>query len=299
MNQINVNSVAIIGFGLLGASLGMALRGGNYHRMGWTRRAEIRRWAIDCDVIDETADSIEEVIGRADLTLIALPLPQIEAYLQKYAGAFRPGSVVTDLGSCKMRVMEAGKKLAPHGVYFVGGHPMAGTEKSGPESAFPELYENADVFVCPYDDSPGEAVEAVEQFWQSVGTRTSRIAAERHDDLVAHTSHVLHILASALALSILDAPDKQTKEERFHGCATGFRDTSRIASSSPLMWREIIENNRECVLGAMRDFDRRYEHFRKLVEEGDFDAFEREFAKGKILRDQWVTYKRKELKIEN
>jgi len=294
MDQSGNTVVAIVGLGLLGASLGMALRGKGYRRTGWTRRESVRRWAVENDVLDESSDSLEETLRNADLTLIALPLPQIESYLNTCAGYFKPGAVVTDLGSCKSAVMRAGAALRGRGVFFIGSHPMAGTEKSGPEAAFPELYNNADVFVCPYEDSPEEAVRMVETLWKSIGTRTSRISAARHDDLVAHTSHVLHILASALALSVLDAKDEETKLERFRGCATGFRDTSRIASSSPLMWREIIEHNREFVLTAMHDFDRRYEEFRKLIESGDFDGFERLFAEGKELRDEWLDYKNRE-----
>jgi len=294
MDQSGNTVVAIVGLGLLGASLGMALRGKGYRRTGWTRRESVRRWAVENDVLDESSDSLEETLRNADLTLIALPLPQIESYLNTCAGYFKPGAVVTDLGSCKSAVMRAGAALRERGVFFIGSHPMAGTEKSGPEAAFPELYNNADVFVCPYEDSPEEAVRMVETLWKSIGTRTSRISAARHDDLVAHTSHVLHILASALALSVLDAKDEKTKLERFRGCATGFRDTSRIASSSPLMWREIIEHNREFVLTAMHDFDRRYEEFRKLIESGDFDGFERLFAEGKELRDEWLDYKNRE-----
>ena len=292
MNNSEQPVMAVIGLCLLVSSLGMALRGGAYRRSGWTRRPNIRRWALDCDVLDETCDDIESVLNRADLTLIALPIPEILHYLKQYAHAWRPGTVVTDLGSVKSCVMEAAAEhLAPRGVHFVGSHPMAGTEKSGPESAFPELYGNADVFVCPFPDSPAFAVEQVEALWRSIGTRTTRIDAKRHDDLVAHTSHVLHIVASALALSVLGAPDAQTRAERFAGCATGFRDTSRIASSNPLMWREIVEHNRPAVLAAMRDFEEKYDSFKRMIESGDFDRFEREFAQGKLLRDSWVEYK--------
>ncbi len=290
MNR-SLPTLLIVGLGLLGASLGMALRGGSYRRLGWTRRPNICRWAVDCGVDDETDDDLDRLIAQADLTVFALPVPQIIEFLNSHAEAWRPGAVVTDMGSVKSAVMAAGGRLAERGVHFVGGHPMAGTEKSGPESAFPELYSNADVFVCPAADSPESAVEAVEALWRTVGTRTSRIDAARHDDLVAHTSHVLHIVASALALSILEAPNEATRRERFSGCATGFRDTSRIASSNPLMWREIIENNREAVLTAMRDFETSYQRFRALIEEGNFDEFEREFARGKLLRDSWVEYK--------
>ena len=186
MDQPRNTVVAIIGLGLLGASLGMALRGGAYRRIGWTRRESIRRWAVDCDVLDECGDSLEETLGKADLTLFALPLPEIEHYLMTYASCFRPGSVVSDLGSCKSGVMKAALCLRPYGVHFIGGHPMAGTEKSGPESAFPTLYRNADVFVCPYEDSPEDAVRMVEALWQSVGTRTSRRSCRPYEPCAAH-----------------------------------------------------------------------------------------------------------------
>ncbi len=291
-------TVAIIGFGLLGASLGMALRGGPYRRTGWTRREEIRRWAVDCDVVDESVADAGAVLRGADLTILAMPVPGSMAFLREHRNAWRPGAVVTDLGSVKMEIMAAAREaLTPLGVHFVGGHPMAGTEKSGPYAAFPELYANADVFITPYADSPEPATVMVEELWRGLETRINRIDADRHDDLVAHTSHVLHIVASALASSILGSPEETTRKERFAGCATGFRDTSRIASSNPVMWREIIESNRGAVLTAMADFEKSYFELKRLVETGEFDAFERKFAAGKVLRDRWVYYKNKTKKI--
>lgn len=134
----------------------------------------------------------------------------------------------------------------------------------------------------------------VEELWQSVGTRTSRISAARHDDLVAHTSHVLHILASALALSILDSPDGKTKLERFRGCATGFRDTSRIASSSPIMWRRSSKTTVSMCSAPCAISTAAMKNSGAWTESGDFDGFEREFAEGKLLRDSWLEYKSRE-----
>ena len=183
--------------------------------------------------------------------------------------------------------MEAGKKhLLPRKVHFIGGHPMAGTEKSGPESAFPTLYDNADVFICA-DDFSGGGVEIIENLWHTVKCKTVRIAPDKHDHLVARTSHVAHILASALTISVLGYEDKL---DNFAGCAGGFRDTSRTASSNPVMWKEIIENNREAVLKAMDYFDSSYARFRKIIEEGRFDDFEKEFAHGRKLREEWLEY---------
>ena len=286
-------NILIVGLGLLGASLGMALRSAGMRRLGWSHREETRCAALAAGAVDEIADRPEELLARADLTVLALPIPVIVAFLEKYASCWRPGAVVTDVGSVKTDILAAARRvLAGTGVHFVGSHPMAGTEKKGVACAFPELYENAEVFVVPPPGAAPEAVAEVEALWTGIGTRVVRIGAAEHDDLVAHTSHVLHILASALALSVLDAASPEARRRRFAGCATGFRDTSRIASSNPVMWREIIEHNQAAVLTAMRDFDRRYERFRALIEQGDFDAFEREFAEGKRLRDEWVAYKR-------
>ena len=168
---------------------------------------------------------------------------------------------------------------------------MAGTEKSGFYAAFPTLYENADVFVTPDRKATPEQIEMVFELWKKTGGHPAVIDSVHHDAIVARTSHVLHVLASALATGILDARDTQTELELFRGCATGFRDTCRIASSNPQMWREIVENNREAVLDALREFDLVYNKFKQEIENGDFDAFERDFAHGKLLRDRWLEYK--------
>ena len=145
--------------------------------------------------------------------------------------------VVTDIGSVKEQISNA---ALASGIRFVGSHPMAGTEKSGPEAMVPGIYRNATVFIVPSELSDAAAVRRVESLWKSVGSNTLMISPEEQDMLMAHTSHVPHIVSSALALSVLDEPDRETKEMRFAGCASGFRDTIRVAASSPKMWREII-----------------------------------------------------------
>jgi len=285
-------NVAIIGLGLLGASFGMALRGGPYHRLGWNRRPEVNQWALDNNVVDEAHDRVEDVIARADITILCLPIPMIKEYIVQYASCWRPGSVVTDIGSVKQVIVELGEKyLEPRGVFFVGSHPMAGTEKSGFEAAFPALYDNAEAFVTRTDTTDPAAFNAVAGLWTCIGVKVVEINPVDHDMLVAHTSHMLHVVASALAQAVLDCPDAEQKQMRFSGCATGFRDTSRIASSSPRMWREIIENNQGAALSAIASFEKRLHRLRKIIENGEFDEFEQEFAQGKELRDSWVAYK--------
>ena len=248
--------------------------------------------ALDMDVVDEVFDRPEEALAQADLTILCLPVPVIPEFLQICRQYCKPGAVITDIGSVKGVIMDAAKDvLSGSGLHFTGSHPMAGTEKSGLQNAFAALYNNADGFITP-GESP-EADEAVAELWGEAGVKITRITPEAHDDLVAHTSHVLHIAASALALAILEGKSPEETALRFAGCATGFRDTSRIASSNPAMWREIVENNRTAVLNAMSGFDRWYGEFRQMIQDGDFDKFEKVFAEGKRLRDSWTKYKEK------
>lgn len=283
--------IAIIGLGLLGASLGMALRGKNIHRIGWARREEIRRAAVNTDVVDEIFDTAEEAVADADAVVLAMPIPQILEYMTLLAKYMKAGAVLTDLGSIKNKMMEHSCRILPDSVCYIGSHPMAGTEKSGFYAAFSTLYENADVFITPDNKATEQQKNMIFDLWKTVGGHPAVIDSAHHDAIVARTSHVLHVLASALATGILDARDPQTELELFRGCATGFRDTCRIASSNPQMWREIVEHNKDAVLDALREFDQVYNKFKQEIETGDFDAFERDFAHGKLLRDRWLEYK--------
>ena len=286
-------TAAVIGLGLLGASLGLALKKSGIRRLGWARRAETRSWCLEHDVIDETFDDVTDVISQADITVLCLPIPAISEFITKYASSFKKGSIVTDIGSDKGVIVSAGEAaLQPYGVCFIGSHPMAGTEKNGCEAAFAELYDNAEIFVTETSQSDPAALEAVEDFWKLLNiARIKRISPEVHDDLVAHTSHISHLLALALTLSVLDCNSAEEEALRYNGCATGFRDTSRIVSSSPVMWREIIENNQSAVVAAARKCEHIYHEIVSSIEEGNFDYFEQLFARGKELRDKWMDYK--------
>ncbi|MBO5923953.1 MAG: prephenate dehydrogenase [Lentisphaeria bacterium] len=286
-------TAAIIGLGLLGASLGMALKKSGIRRLGWARQSDVRSWCLEHDVIDDTADNAADVLRQADITILCLPIPVISQFINEHASLFKKGSVVTDIGSDKGVIVSAGEAaLAPYGVYFIGSHPMAGTEKSGCRAAFAELYDNAEIFVTETPQSNHEALKLVEDFWNLLDiARIKRITPDVHDDLVAHTSHISHLLALALTLSVLDCNSNEEESLRYNGCATGFRDTSRIVSSSPLMWREIIENNQTAVVAAARKCENIYHEIVSCIEAGDFDRFEELFARGKFLRDKWMDYK--------
>ena len=259
--------IAVIGLGMLGSSLSAALAGKGYTRLGWSRRPEVGKWALENGVADRICGSVREALEESDIAILCLPIPTILEFIREYA-PFMKKTLVTDIGSVK------------------GCIEKAALEKSGPESMVPDIYENASVFVVPSSASSEADTARIECLWKSLGARPTRISASDHDLLVAHTSHVPHIVSSALALSVLDA-DGDLREKRFTGCASGFRDTIRVAASSPKMWREILSHNREAVLEAMDSYEERCRRLKQMIADNDFDAFEREFAKGKSLIEEW------------
>jgi len=286
-------NILIVGLGLLGGSLAKALQGSGYFRMGFTRSGEVRRCALSDGAIEETADAVALLLAKADLVVLALPVEAAIAFLEEHAGEFKKGAVVTDVGSVKSAVVKTGQTLLhPKGVFFAGSHPMAGTEFSGYEHSFREMYDNADVFVCPGELSENAApVQTVAQLWRTLGCRPHTIDAEVHDELVARTSHALHVVSSAACISVLGV-GPEAQKVRFEGCAGGFRDTSRIASSNPKMWSSIVRCNREEVLKALDSFQQELDCFRRYIETGDFTGFEEEFARGAALREAWLSYRK-------
>ena len=276
-----MEKIAVIGLGMLGCSLCASLEGACV-RLGWSRRPEVGAWAAENGLLEEACSCVEETLRKADIAVLCLPIPVIMEFLHRYADLMKE-TLITDIGSVKGCIEKAALE---NGVRFIGSHPMAGTEKSGPESLVRGIYAGATVFIVP----PGNAAEAdirqVESLWEKVEARPRRLNAGQHDLLVAYTSHVPHVVSSALALSVLDVPAAD-RDLRFAGCASGFRDTVRVAASSPKMWREILSHNREAVLSAMKIYEERCARMREEIAENDFDAFEQDFAKGKELIEIW------------
>lgn len=285
-------NVAIVGLGLLGASLAKALkRDPRYKVSAWARREETRNWAVENKAADAVFSELPELLKDADIAVLCLPvasaielLPACQQYLPEKA-------VVTDIGSVKLDICRAAEKFPQ--MRFIGSHPMAGTEKSGCEASFAELYNNADVFIVPPVNANESDIDLCRNMWLAAGAaRVERISAQNHDALVADTSHVLHLLASAMTLSILEAPTPEYQRQHFAGCATGFRDTTRIASSNPAMWRGIMESNTPAILSALERFEYRFKEFKSAIEQRDFDRFEELFTRGKLLRGAWLGYKK-------
>ncbi len=278
-------TVAIVGIGMLGGSLGLALKAlpGAPRVLGWARREESVREALDRGMIDDGSTAAADILPQADLTVLCLPVVRSVAFAVENAELWRAGAVVTDVGSTKRDlVRELTPVLAETGAAFVGSHPMAGSEKSGLAHSRAELYRNAVVFVTPGEGTPADAARLVTAFWSRLGSIPHRIAPGAHDALVARTSHALHIVAAAAARAVLRNP------EAVYGTAGGFRDFTRIASSSTEMWAEICQANRDEILTALNEIESEIAVARRALEAGDNDAVAGFLRSGCETRNRWL-----------
>jgi prephenate dehydrogenase len=281
------NKVTIVGVGLLGGSLGLALKQRGLARKvdGLVRRSASINECAALGVVDHaTRDPLRAVEG-ADLVVLCTPLGRMRETLAPMLPALQPGVIITDVGSVKGTVVaELEPLVAGAGGHFVGSHPMAGAEKTGPGAARPDLFEKAVCVVTPTRQSPGPAVEQIEGLWQSVGGITLRMAPEAHDDLVSRSSHLPHVVAAALANYVLSPAHSR---EQAMLCATGFRDTTRIASSSAEMWRDIALANATNLSRVLGVFIGDLQEIRHALEAGDVKAIEEFFEKARERRDAW------------
>ena len=279
--------ITIIGVGLLGGSLGLAARKRRLAKeiAGYARR---EKTIADCEKIgalDYATTDLLAAVSGADLVILCTPLAQMAALTKQFLPALKRGAIVTDVGSVKADVVRELETLVKKaGAHFVGSHPMAGGEKMGVLAAKADLYANAVCVVTPTKKSNAAAVRKVEQFWKSLGARTLRLDAAQHDLLVSRTSHLPHVAAAALAGLVLD-PKHPSSQVGL--CATGFRDTTRIASGSPEMWRDIALANRKNVSQSVDAFVGELKKFQVALKKGDAKTVEQFFAIAKERRDNW------------
>jgi prephenate dehydrogenase len=248
------------------------------------REASLR----DCEragAVDYATTDLLAAVSGADLVVLCTPLAQMRALAEQFLPALKRGALVTDVGSVKADVVrEVGAVVRKAGAHFVGSHPMAGGEKMGVLAARADLYERAVCVVTPENKSNPKAVRKLEKFWQSLGARTLRLDAAQHDTLVSRSSHLPHVAAAALVNLILNPGGPQTQAEL---CATGFRDTTRIAAGSPEMWRDIALANRKNLAHSLDAFLAELGRFEAALKRNDSQAVEKFFAIAKQRRDEW------------
>lgn len=272
-------TLAIVGVGLLGGSLGLAAkaRGLVGRVVGVGRDPAKLATALELGAIDEAHAEFADAIPDADLVVVCTPVDLIPRHVREAADLASPGCILTDVGSTKARIVaEVGNRL-PAQVAFVGSHPMAGSEKKGPGHAVAELFVNRATIVTPTADSDPNAVERLRRFWEGVGSRVVTMSPEEHDRAVANVSHLPHAVAAALAGTVDPA--------YLPVSAGGFRDTTRIAAAAPAIWEPIFRTNRAEVLAGCARFAARFEEFRKLLEADDGPGLIRWLNEGKKVRD--------------
>ena len=267
--------VAILGLGLMGGSLGLALkrRGLADCVSAYARRAETRARALDHGMVDEAFDDPEAAVRDADLTVVCVPILATVDLIRRCRAGLKPGAIVTDVGSTKVAVaQEAEEAVAGTGTTFIGSHPIAGSEQQGIESAREVLYDNAWVVVTPRDAGADAAeTERLADFWRSVGGRTQILAAARHDEVLARTSHLPHMVAVSLAATVGRGDDVT---HLAHFCGTGFRDTTRIAGGSPEVWLDILRTNRQNVVQELTAFRNVLDELIRQLQGDEFKAVE-------------------------
>ena len=287
LTGVQFQKITIVGVGLLGGSIGLAVKDRKLARevAGFVRRAASLKDCERAGAVDYATTDLLAAVSNADLVILCTPLAQMRALAQQIIPALKSDAIVTDVGSVKadvVRELESG--IAKSGAHFVGSHPMAGGEKMGVVAARADLFEHAVCIVTPTKKSNAAAVRQLEQFWKSLGARTHCLAAGEHDLLVSRSSHLPHVVAATLANLVLD-PKQPKAQVRL--CATGFRDTTRIASGSPEMWRDIALANRKNLSRSHDAFVNKFKKFQTALKSGDAKAVEIFFATAKQRRDNW------------
>jgi len=279
--------ITLVGVGLLGGSLGLAARKRRLASrvIGFVRRQASVAECEQAGACDKAEVNLEAAVRGSDFIVFCTPLAQMRELAERMLPAIKREAVITDVGSVKGSVVtELEPLFARAGAYFVGSHPMAGAEKTGVSAANAELFQKAVCAVTPTGATNADALQRVEDFWRNFGALPIRMSAEKHDDLVSRSSHLPHVVAAELANYVLSPVHPK---EQAMLCANGFRDTTRIASGSPEMWRDICLANRVNLARVLGVFIEDLQEFQIALNNGDTKAVEEFFSQAKERRDKW------------
>ncbi|HWW08350.1 prephenate dehydrogenase [Collimonas sp.] len=281
--------IAIFGVGLIGGSFALALKkaGAVEQLVGVGRQLSTLQRAQELGVIDSIAATVAEAVAGADLILIAAPVAQTGAILASIQPHLQVGTIVTDAGSTKSDVVLAARTaLGDKIAQFVPGHPIAGREQNGPEAALADLYVGKKVVLTPLPENAEQDIARVAAAWQQCGALIHRLSAQQHDAVFAAVSHLPHVLAYAL---VDDIANKPHADSLFQYAASGFRDFTRIAGSSPEMWRDISLANRSALLGELDAYLLQLTRLRGLLAAGDGPALEAIYSNAQQARHNWIS----------
>jgi prephenate dehydrogenase len=281
-----MTNIAIFGVGLIGGSLALCFKGKpGLHVVGHSNNPESVQKYIKRGVVDHATTSMQEAAEGADFIFLCVPVGMLEQYLlQLKHFSLKPGCIVTDVGSTKASIAECARKHTFPGIHFIGGHPMAGSERSGVEAASSHLFENAYYVLTPDEGTPEHAVNRLVELLKWTKAHIVKVDARQHDEIVGAISHLPHIIAVALVNQI--SRYNESNELYKLLAAGGFRDITRIASSDPKIWRDILINNREVLLKLLADWNMEIERFIELLQTGNGEGIEEQFGKAGRFRKE-------------
>ncbi len=280
-----INHLCIIGVGLIGGSLSLALKKAGYVKQvtGLGRGLENLQKARQLGLIDQYETDYAKAVAHADMVFVAVPLSAMADVFKKIQPHLQKHAIVTDGGSAKHAVIDAAiQSLGSRKNQFVPGHPIAGTERSGAAAAFDSLYEKRRVILTPIEENSADDIQKVRAMWEAAGAEVDEMGARHHDLVLAGTSHLPHVLAFALVECLNNVDDV---DEIFKYAAGGFRDFTRIASSDPVMWRDICITNSEAILAMMQNYQSEIDNLKKAIQNSDADELLKIFSSARKARD--------------
>lgn len=285
MSQPLFEKIALVGIGLIGSSLARVIRreGLARHIAISTRSAPTLARAEELGLGDSYATDAKVAVADADLIIVSVPVGSSGAVAIDIASALKPGAILTDVGSTKASVIAQMAPHVPAGVHFIPGHPLAGTEKSGPDAGFAELFENRWCIFTPLPDTDAVALEKLSEFWRRCGSNIDTMDPEHHDMTLAIVSHLPHIIAYNI-VGTADDLESVTKSEVIKYSASGFRDFTRLAASDPTMWRDVCLHNKDAILEMLARFSEDLASLQRAIRWGDGDKLFEMFTRTRAIR---------------
>ena len=279
------DTVALIGIGLIGSSISHAIRRGGLARriVGSAKTEATRATALRLGLVDAAYADSADAVKESDLVILCVPVRACGPVAAEIAGSLKPGAILTDVGSVKGSVLADVAPHVPAGVHFIPGHPIAGTEHSGPESGFAELFDGRWCVLTPPPGADSAAVESLKVFWQALGSNVEIMAPDHHDMVLAITSHVPHLIAFNIVNTAAHL-ERVTESEVIKFSAGGFRDFTRIAASDPTMWRDVFLTNRTAMIEMLGRFTEDLLHLQRAMRFGDGETIFRMITEARHIR---------------
>ena len=286
MSEPIYGRVALIGLGLIASSMFWAMKRHGAlagEVTGYARTEATRDTARRIGLCDRVCDTVAEAVEGADLVVLCVPVGAMGAVAEEIAPLLKPGATVTDVGSVKRDVIQSVGPHIPEGVHFIPGHPLAGTEHSGPESGFAELFDNRWCLLVPVEGTPEDPIARLRALWEGMGAHVDTMEPDHHDLVLAVTSHTPHLIAYTM-VGVADDLRRVTDSEVIKYSAAGFRDFTRIAASDPTMWRDVFLTNKDATLEILGRFTEELFALQRAIRTGDGDHLHAYFTRTRAIR---------------